>query len=95
MNIYFIFFFFDVIYYLTVNSNNLSPYSQASIELNMLSRFAVRAAARSQVRGAAIAATQFSGEKDPKFLQFQSTCAIENLYEFKVANVAQVCDWFI
>eukprot|EP01060_Flectonema_neradi_P017980 TRINITY_DN247_c5_g1_i1.p1 TRINITY_DN247_c5_g1~~TRINITY_DN247_c5_g1_i1.p1 ORF type:complete len:199 (+),score=36.55 TRINITY_DN247_c5_g1_i1:70-597(+) len=55
----------------------------------MLSRFAVRAATRSQVRGAAIPASQFSGEKDPKFLQFQSTCAIENLYEFNVTNVAK------
>jgi len=40
-------------------------------------------------RGIAIPASQFKSEKDPKFLEFQSTSAIENLYEFGVKNIAQ------
>eukprot|EP01064_Diplonema_japonicum_P002542 TRINITY_DN1161_c3_g1_i1.p1 TRINITY_DN1161_c3_g1~~TRINITY_DN1161_c3_g1_i1.p1 ORF type:complete len:180 (+),score=68.27 TRINITY_DN1161_c3_g1_i1:55-540(+) len=44
---------------------------------------------RTLMRSAARPASEFKGEKDPAFLEFQSTSAIENLYEFKVTNVAQ------
>lgn len=40
-------------------------------------------------RGIAMPASQFKSEKDPKFLEFQATSAIENLYEFGVKNIAQ------
>eukprot|EP00754_Rhynchopus_humris_P022702 Rhum_TRINITY_DN14800_c26_g1::Rhum_TRINITY_DN14800_c26_g1_i1::g.121399::m.121399 len=50
----------------------------------------VRSAARPAfARSVAIPASQFKGEKDPAFLEFQSTAAIENLYEFGVKNVSQ------
>jgi len=49
-----------------------------------------RAALRPQfARAIAIPAAQFKNEKDPKFLEFQSTAAIENLYTFGVKNIAQ------
>eukprot|EP01061_Rhynchopus_euleeides_P010669 TRINITY_DN2018_c0_g1_i1.p1 TRINITY_DN2018_c0_g1~~TRINITY_DN2018_c0_g1_i1.p1 ORF type:complete len:188 (+),score=85.79 TRINITY_DN2018_c0_g1_i1:86-565(+) len=40
-------------------------------------------------RTVTVPASQFKSEKDPAFLEFQSTATIENLYEFQVKNVAQ------
>lgn len=55
----------------------------------MLSRMSRAALRPAFARSIAIPAGQFKNEKDPKFLEFQSTAAIENLYEFGVKNIAQ------
>eukprot|EP01059_Diplonema_ambulator_P023321 TRINITY_DN38759_c0_g1_i1.p2 TRINITY_DN38759_c0_g1~~TRINITY_DN38759_c0_g1_i1.p2 ORF type:complete len:168 (+),score=55.08 TRINITY_DN38759_c0_g1_i1:53-556(+) len=44
---------------------------------------------RTMLRSAARPASSFKDEKDPAYLEFQSTAAIQNLYEFQVKNVAQ------
>eukprot|EP00755_Sulcionema_specki_P034272 Sspe_Gene.21048::Locus_7822_Transcript_1_1_Confidence_1.000_Length_651::g.21048::m.21048 len=49
----------------------------------------LRATRAAPVRTYAMPASAFSGENDPKYKEFQATCAIENLYEFNVHNVTQ------